>query len=146
MTLTVVDEDWEAGLSYNEKFAGRGGPMSTKIRLPSLRPHSPSSKKPIRPVDMCWGLYPPQRDDPDAGETFTYHQGGPDAGVFSIGGAGNRQLILDDGIVDDADLAGYSVIVQVINSQLNTYNKNDTGQCQPGQRRPVTDAKPADGQ
>ncbi len=60
--------------------------------------------------------------DPDSGETFSYAIGaGGDGALFSIGGAGLDELILDDGVLDTAIKASYSVTVQVTDSASNTY-------------------------
>ncbi|MBX2825310.1 MAG: cadherin-like domain-containing protein, partial [Gammaproteobacteria bacterium] len=51
--------------------------------------------------------------DPDAGDTLTFSiAGGPDASVFSIGGAGLDELVITDGVLDFEAKATYSVTVR----------------------------------
>ena len=52
--------------------------------------------------------------------------GGADAGVFSIGGAGNDELILTDGVLDFESQSSYSVIVRVTDSGGLTYDETLT--------------------
>ncbi|QEG40277.1 DUF4347 domain-containing protein [Roseimaritima ulvae] len=55
--------------------------------------------------------------DPDAGDTFTYAiVGGSDAAVFSIGGSGNDQLVMDDGYLPVGGQTVYDVIVRTTDS------------------------------
>ncbi len=62
--------------------------------------------------------------DPDSGESFTYSiLTGGDGNVFSIGGAGSDELILDDGVVDFETKSSYSVNVRVTDSGSNTYDE-----------------------
>ena len=58
--------------------------------------------------------------DPDAIETFTFSiQPGSDGALFSIGGAGLNQLIIDDGVVDFERKSSYIVTVRVTDSAGN---------------------------
>ena len=60
--------------------------------------------------------------DEDSGETFSYSiQAGADGLMFSIGGGGSDELILDDGVLDEATKNTYSVNLRVTDSGLNTY-------------------------
>ncbi len=62
--------------------------------------------------------------DPNSGDAFTYIiQGGTDALKFSIGGAGNDQLILTDGVLDFETKPSYQVLVRVTDSASNTFDK-----------------------
>ena len=55
--------------------------------------------------------------DVDAGDTHTYTiVGGADAALFTIGGAGSDELILDDGILDFETQGSYQVTVRVTDS------------------------------
>ncbi|MCL5279171.1 MAG: cadherin domain-containing protein [Planctomycetes bacterium] len=55
--------------------------------------------------------------DPDAGDTGTYSiVGGADQLCFRIGGAGNNELILTDGILDYETKSSYQVTVRVTDS------------------------------
>ena len=65
--------------------------------------------------------------DEDAGETFSYTiVGGADAALFSIGGAGSDELILDDGVLDFETQSSYQVIVRVTDCGGTTYDETLT--------------------
>ncbi|MCA9216692.1 MAG: tandem-95 repeat protein, partial [Planctomycetales bacterium] len=62
--------------------------------------------------------------DSDTGETFTYSiLPGADGLLFSIGGAGNDELILQDGVLDYESDPSYLVNVRVTDSGSNTFDK-----------------------
>ncbi len=62
--------------------------------------------------------------DPDSGETFTYSiQPGGDGALFSIGGVGNDELLIDDGVLNAATQSSYAVTVRVTDSAFNTYDE-----------------------
>ena len=62
--------------------------------------------------------------DPDSGETFSYSiVGGPDLAKFTIGGAGDDELMLDDGVLDFETTSSYYVVVRVTDSDTNTYDE-----------------------
>jgi len=55
--------------------------------------------------------------DVDSGDSFTYSiVGGADAGVFSIGGASNDELILTDGVLNFENQSSYQVVVRTTDS------------------------------
>ena len=55
--------------------------------------------------------------DPDASDTQTYTiVGGADAALFTIGGAGSDELILDDGVLNFETQGSYQVTVRVTDS------------------------------
>ncbi len=63
--------------------------------------------------------------DEDGGESFTYSiVGGVDAASFSIGGAGNDELILSNGVLDFENQSSYHVTVRVADSGGNTYDED----------------------
>ena len=65
--------------------------------------------------------------DPDAIETFTFSiQPGSDGALFSIGGAGLNQLIIDDGVVDFERKNSYFVTVRVTDSAGNFHQETLT--------------------
>ncbi len=65
--------------------------------------------------------------DPDSGETFSYSiQLGGDGAFFSIGGGGNDELLLDDGVLDFETKASYNVTIRVTDSASNTYDETLT--------------------
>ncbi len=63
-------------------------------------------------------------DSVDPNETFTYSiLPGGDAGLFSIGGAVNDELILNDGVLDFETKPAYTVNVRVTDSGGYTYDE-----------------------
>ena len=65
--------------------------------------------------------------DEDSPETFTYSiLAGGDGALFTIGGAGSDELILDDGVLDFETKNSYSVNLRVTDSGLNTYDETLT--------------------
>ncbi len=65
--------------------------------------------------------------DQDTGETFSYSiQPGGDGALFSIGGAGSNELILDDGVLDFETKPSYTVNVRVTDSGGLTYDETLT--------------------
>ena len=62
--------------------------------------------------------------DEDGGETFTYTiVGGADQAKFGIGGAGNDELILSDGVLDYETRAGYAVTVRTTDANGLSYDE-----------------------
>ena len=62
--------------------------------------------------------------DQDSLETFFYSiLTGIDSALFTIGGVGNDELILDDGILDHEATSSYGVNVRVADSALNFYDE-----------------------
>ncbi|EMI55521.1 Cadherin domain protein, partial [Rhodopirellula sallentina SM41] len=62
--------------------------------------------------------------DVDAGDEFSWSiVGGADAALFSIGGAGANELILDDGVLDYENETAYDVIISVMDSGGNLLQK-----------------------
>lgn len=65
--------------------------------------------------------------DPDADDTFTYTiDGGADAAKFSIGGAGDDELILTDGVLDRESKATYVCNVTTTDAGLLEYTEEFT--------------------
>lgn len=65
--------------------------------------------------------------DVDTGDTFTYTiVGGADAGVFSIGGVGNDELILSDGVLDYESQSSYTIMIRTTDSQGAFYEESVT--------------------
>ncbi len=62
--------------------------------------------------------------DPDISDSFTLTiQPGGDASKFSIGGAGSKELILDDGVLDFETKSSYTVTVRVRDAGGLTYDE-----------------------
>ena len=62
--------------------------------------------------------------DEDFGDSHSFMiLGGPDAALFTITGAGNDVLTLDDGWLDHERQSSYSVLVRVTDSAGNTYDE-----------------------
>ncbi len=62
--------------------------------------------------------------DPDASDTFSYSiLAGGDGAVFTIGGGGNDELILTDGVLDFETKSSYSVTVRTTDSAGETYDE-----------------------
>lgn len=65
--------------------------------------------------------------DADVFETFTYSiQPGGDGTLFSIGGIGSDELVLDDGVIDFERQGSYSVTIRVTDSAANFYDETIT--------------------
>ena len=76
--------------------------------------------------------------DSDPGDTFTYSiVGGADAGVFSIGGVGNDELILSDGVLDFETQSFYNVRVRVTDSGGLSYEEDLSVQLQDVNEAPM---------
>ncbi|MEO1524421.1 MAG: DUF4347 domain-containing protein [Planctomycetota bacterium] len=76
--------------------------------------------------------------DADVGETFSWRiLPGLDGSSFSIGGGGNDELILTDGVIDSATKASYQVRVEVVDGTDNSYNEVLTVNVNPANAAPV---------
>ena len=65
--------------------------------------------------------------DEDFGETFTFTiVGGPDAALFTIGGAFNDELTISDGLLDHERQSEYNVVVRVTDSGGAFYDEQVT--------------------
>ena len=65
--------------------------------------------------------------DQDAGDTTAYTiNGGADNALFTIGGAGNDELILTDGILDFETQSSYEVTVRITDSGSLTHDQTFT--------------------
>ncbi len=65
--------------------------------------------------------------DADAFESFTYSiRPGGDGALFSIGGVGSDELVLDDGVINYERQSSYSVTIRVMDSAGNFYDETLT--------------------
>jgi VCBS repeat-containing protein len=85
--------------------------------------------------------------DPDAADSATYSiVGGADAGLFSLGGPGNNQLVLDAGVLDFETRATYQVTLRVTDAgglshdQSLTVNVSDVNEAPAFASTPITAA------